>query len=175
MTKKIVIIGPESTGKSTLCAQLADHFKVSWVPEYARAYLLELGRPYTQEDLLLIAQGQLASEETAFQQAQARGDAFLFIDTDMQVMKVWSEFVFGSCHPFILQAIQVQRYNGYLLTNVDLPWVADELREYPDLETRRRLFEIYQSILQEQSTPWALISGSESDRLQAAIVALQDF
>lgn len=175
MTKKIVVIGPESTGKSTLCTQLAAHFKCAWVPEYARAYLLALGRPYTEDDLLLIAKGQLVAEDAAYEAATARGDAYLFIDTDMLVMKVWSEFVFGACHPFILQAIQDRSYQGYLLTNVDLPWVADELREYPDLATRSRLFEIYHSILQHQNTPWALISGSESDRLQSALQVLDLF
>src|SRR6202012_3087974 len=94
---KIVIIGPESTGKSSLCEALAAHYHTQWVPEYAREYLLKQGMDYRFEDLLTIAKGQLALEERQTAAATAAGKSLLFIDTDMYVMKVWSEFVFGRC------------------------------------------------------------------------------
>ena len=137
---KIVAIGPESTGKSTLCAALAKHFSTIWCKEYAREYLLEHGTDYTYDDLLTIAEGQLILEDHATEEAialhnesGAEGLPILFIDTDMQVMKIWCEFVFGNCHPFILDQIVDRHYDGYLLCKPDLPWTKDELREYPDL------------------------------------------
>lgn len=83
--EKIVVLGPESTGKSTLCASLAQHFHCSWVPEFARRYLLELGRQYNYDDLLIIAKGQLKAEDEMTEQSEKK---LLFIDTDMYVMKV---------------------------------------------------------------------------------------
>lgn len=136
--KKIVIIGPESTGKSSLCEQLAQHYQSSWVREYAREYLLTQGKEYRFEDLLTIAKGQLAGEDQAL--AAAAPHAPLFIDTDMHVMKVWSEYVFNRCDHWILNRIVERRYDLYLLCNTDLPWVKDELREYPDLVTRKNSF-----------------------------------
>ncbi|HVZ57335.1 MAG TPA: AAA family ATPase [Chitinophagaceae bacterium] len=175
--KKIVIIGPESTGKSTLCEQLARHYHTDWCPEYAREYLLTHGRDYGYEDLLTIARGQLVLEDEhaarlGQEGAGGGGQPLLFIDTDMYVMKVWCEFVFGRCHPFILQQIVERHYDLYLLCDVDLPWVRDELREYPDLATRRTLHRIYQDILVNQAVPWAPIRGSYRERLQRAVEAV---
>jgi NadR type nicotinamide-nucleotide adenylyltransferase len=170
--KKIVIIGPESTGKSTLCSQLADHYKTSWVPEYAREYLLRQGTNYMFDDLLIIAKQQVASEDTAIR--DNRGD-FLFIDTEMNVMKVWCEFVFGRCHSWILNQVANREYDMYLLCNIDLPWVADELREYPDLKSRQILYKMYKDILVNQSVPWILISGNHTGRLQTAISGIDSY
>jgi len=166
--KKIVVIGPESTGKSTLCQQLAEHYGVSWVPEYAREYLLKHGTTYTYDDLLTIAKGQVALEDRI---ASDVYDPMLFVDTDMYVMKVWCEFVFEKCHHWILDRIAERKYDLYFLCDIDLPWVQDGLREYPDLENRRKLYNIYKDILINQSVPWQEISGSEEQRLQKAIFA----
>ncbi len=175
--KKIVIIGPESTGKSTLCESLANHFQTIWVREYAREYLLKNGTNYTYENLLTIAKGQLKLEEKALLTLQNQSETgkppLLFIDTDMHVMKVWSEFVFGKCDPFILNEIVQRKYDLYLLCNTDLPWIKDELREYPDLATREKLFNIYKDILINQSVPWKIISGNYEQRLQEAIQIIE--
>jgi NadR type nicotinamide-nucleotide adenylyltransferase len=170
LPKKIVVIGPESTGKSTLCEQLASKYQTEWIPEYARKYLLNLGRPYDYEDLLIIAKGQLAEED---RMVNSTNKPILFIDTDMYVMKVWCEFVFGKCHPFILDEIVKRKYDAYLLCNTDLPWVADELREYPDLLSRDRLYHMYKDLMINQSTPWFEISGGYQERLEKAIVNCQ--
>lgn len=177
MLKKIVIIGPESTGKSTLCAQLAAHYETSWCPEFAREFLHTNGTNYDYEDLLRIAKGQLALEDeyTARLEQQseplleAGGHIPLLIDTDMYVMKVWCEFVFNKCHRFILEQISQRNYDLYLLCNTDLPWEKDELREYPDPHTRHKLFQIYQDTLINQAVPWATISGLGDARLESAI------
>jgi len=194
--KKIVIIGPESTGKSTLCKQLAQHYNTLWCPEFAREYLLKNGMDYSYDDLLLIAKGQVALEEE-YISSMVNGQwsilvhddpknrsntstdkhspltihhsPLLFIDTDMYVLKVWCEFVFGKCHRFILDQIVKRKYDLYLLCNTDLPWVKDDLREYPDLETREKLFEMYKDFMINQSTPWVVIGGNEEMRFRTAI------
>lgn len=180
--KKIVVIGPESTGKSTLCQQLADHYQTRWCPEYARGYLLEHGKDYTFETLLTIARGQIALEEEYTQSllsgnstvnaSSGKQTPLLFIDTDMYVMKVWCEFVFNNCHQWIIDQIVDRSYDLYLLCNTDLPWVKDELREYPDHDTRNRLYNIYEDIMINQQVPWVDISGSSAERLAKAIQAV---
>ena len=199
MPKKIVVIGPESTGKSTLCEMLAAHYQTIWVKEYAREYLLKNGTAYSFENLLDIANRQIALEDAALQSIsnnpgiQNINTAIspftihhspltiqhppltthpLFLDTNMYVMKVWCEFVFDKCHHWILNQIVERKYDLYLLCNIDLPWVKDELREYPDLITREKLYHHYKDIMINQPVPWIDISGSYDERLQKAIQAV---
>lgn len=192
MLKKIVVLGPESTGKSTLCEQLAMHYNTVWCPEYAREYLLNNGNKYTYDDLLAIAKGQIQSEENYAQIAEdclkqtvhnnenvpgskpeTRNPKLLFIDTDMHVMKVWCEFVYGKCHQFILDQLANKKYDLFLLCNIDLPWVHDELREYPDLKTRQVLYGIYKDLMMTQSVPWTEISGDYGNRFTKAIETIE--
>jgi nicotinamide riboside kinase len=198
--KKIVILGPESTGKSTLCEQLANHYNTLWVPEFARTYLLEHGMNYSYQDLLTIAKGQIALEQKFIDELERQfrythstissnsrsgrisidGDSSiiqseflpLFIDTNMHVMKVWCEFVFGKCHEWILQQITERNYDLYLLCNTDLPWISDALREYPDLESRQKLFHIYKDIMINQPVPWIEIEGKNEQRFEKALTAV---
>jgi NadR type nicotinamide-nucleotide adenylyltransferase len=168
---KIVIIGPESTGKSTLCSQLAQRYQTLWCPEYAREYLETNGMDYTYDDLLAIAQGQIKLEEKILSTIGSLYST-VFIDTDMYVMKVWCEFAFGKCHSWILNQIATRKYDLYLLCNVDLPWIKDELREYPDKETRNKLYHFYKDLMVNQTVPWVDIKGSYEERLQTAINAV---
>jgi nicotinamide riboside kinase len=98
----------------------------------------------------------------------------LFVDTDMYVMKVWCEYAFGKCHSYILDKIAERTCDLYLLCNIDLPWVKDELREYPDLQSRKELFHIYKNILINQSVPWTIITGDYDDRLQKAVETINN-
>lgn len=185
--KKIVVIGPESTGKSTLCAQLAKHYNTIWVKEYARDFL-NIHEKYTYDDLLFIAKEQVEKEDEAtkvllntsevahfakFLQDEAKGfisgDRFLFIDTDLYVMQVWCEFVYNRCHNWILSQIATRKYDGYLLCNVDLPWEQDGMREYPDKETREKLYRYYEELMINQSTPWTKIEGNYQERMKMAL------
>ena len=170
MLKKIVAIGPESTGKSSLCEQLAKHFKTAWVPEYAREYLLTHGTAYQYEDLYIIAEGQIKGEENIIHN-MINPQPF-FIDTDLTVIKVWSEFVFNKCDNRILSQIAKRSYDLYLLCNVDLPWVKDELREYPDLESREKLYHYYKDLVINQQVPWVEIRGDHDERMQTAVDAV---
>lgn len=185
--KKIVVVGPESTGKSTLCEKLAAHYNTIWVKEYAREYLLEHGTDYTFDNLLDVAKGQLRLEEEGIKEASSKWELVrrdapysplasthfpLFIDTDQYVLKTWCEFVFGQCHNWILNQIVERKYDLYLLGNIDAPWVKDELREYPDFETREKLYHHYKDLLVNQEVPWVDINGTYEERLQKAITAV---
>lgn len=180
--RKVVITGPESTGKSTLCKLLAGHYDTLWCPEFAREYLLTHGTTYTYDDLLTIAKGQIALEDEYISKAvkhQKMNNTqlkypLLFVDTDMYVMKVWCEYAFGKCHSYILDKIAERTCDLYLLCNIDLPWVKDELREYPDLQSRKELFHIYKNILINQSVPWTIITGDYDDRLQKAVETINN-
>jgi NadR type nicotinamide-nucleotide adenylyltransferase len=180
MIKKIVAIGPESTGKSSLCKELAVHYNSVYAKEYAREYLLSHGTQYSFDNLLDIAKGQIQLEENAISAIEnlSPNNLYhkplnLFLDTDMYVMKVWCEFVFDQCHHWILNNIASRKYDLYLLCNTDMPWVKDELREYPDLATREKLYRHYKDILVNQQVPWIDISGNYEERLQKAIAAVE--
>lgn len=168
---KVAVIGPESTGKSFLCAALAKHFNTTYVPEYARAYLMKHGSKYNEQDLWNIAQGQIQSEDQIANEVKD----IVFIDTELNVVKVWSEFVFNSCNNKILQEIAKRKYDLYLLCNTDLPWVKDELREYPDLEIRNTLFQYYLDTVVNQDVPFEIISGSHQERVEIGIAAVKKY
>ena len=192
MIRKVAIIGPESTGKSTLSMQLASHYQTLWVPEYARQYLEEHGREYTYDSLLEIAKGQVRLEEEYLkklndappdntypeidlapgQKTTTASTPLLIMDTEMYVMKVWSEFVFQKCHHWIIDQAAARQYDLFLLCNIDLPWSYDVLREYPNPEPRQQLFRMYHDILVNQSVPWTIITGEYDQRLSLAIAAI---
>ena len=170
--KKIVIIGPESTGKSVLAERLAAHYNSLWVPEYARQFLEVHGMNYTYTDLLTIAKGQLKLEDDLVDQSK---NPLIFIDTNMYVMKFWCEVVFGKCHSLIEDEISRRHYDLYLLCNVDLPWVKAALREYPELEKRQALFSRYEELLKAQKVPWELISGNYDEQFNKAVHAIEKY
>lgn len=164
--KKIVVIGPECTGKSTLSAWLATHYNTRWVPEYAREFLEKLDRPYEEPDLLAIARGQLQLEDVALREAKD----ILICDTNLYVIKIWSEFKFGRCHPEILEAIATRPYDLYLLSYVDVPWEEDPQREHPD--NREELYQIYLAEMKNQSVPFVEVKGSPGQRQAIARTAI---
>ncbi|WP_209330926.1 AAA family ATPase [Lunatimonas salinarum] len=169
MPKRIVIIGPESTGKSTLSADLAAYFDEPWVPEYAREYLEEIGRPYSFSDLSEIAKGQLAAEERLSQAARR----FLFCDTDLRVIQVWSEHKYGKLDSWIGETISRRYYDGYLLTSIDMPWEPDPLREHPDPGMRQYFYETYHELLTVAQVPFLPVAGSREERLMTAVEWIQ--
>lgn len=165
---RIAITGPESTGKSVLTQQLAEFFSTSWVPEYAREYIGSLDRPYVQDDILEIAKGQIRNEKL-FQQ---KASGIFFCDTELIVTKIWSEVRFGSCDPWILKQIEMNRYDLYLLCDIDLPWQDDPQREHPHM--RKELLNLYINELEERNLPFSLVNGFYGKRLENAISAIRD-
>lgn len=165
--RKILITGPEATGKTTLTRALAEHFSAPWVPEYARAYLTGRSGTYGEADLRAILLGQLRLELL-----NATADR-LFCDTGPEVIYLWSQVKFGRVDPLIERALQQAHYDQVLLCRPDLPWEPDPLREAPELSTRRALYERYHKLLTELGWEVREVSGSGSERLATALAMLE--
>ena len=166
--KKIAITGPESTGKSTLSRQLAVYYETVWALEFARKYLDELDRPYEISDLTQIANGQISSEREALLKA----NNFVFCDTELTVLKIWSEHKYGKVDPLIIDAHKSDSYDLYLLMNVDLDWEADPQRENPKLG--KFFLDWFERELALKSAPYRIISGSYSDRFKNARKVIEE-
>jgi NadR type nicotinamide-nucleotide adenylyltransferase len=167
--KRIAFIGPESSGKTTLCKQLADYYKTFWVPEYAREYMGQLNRPYTLEDILLISKKQLENE----QELLMKSNNLLFSDTELINSKVWCEDKFEYCPEWISEKIEEKMYDLYLLTKPDLPWQPDPVRENP---TRRDYFyNLYLKELETRKLKYKIISGKGDTRFNNAVKAVDEF
>ncbi|MCY4161247.1 MAG: ATP-binding protein [Flavobacteriaceae bacterium] len=168
---RIVLYGPESTGKTTLATDLANHYSTSWVPEFARNYLQEKWDLYqkkcSKDDLLFIAQKQLELEN----QRLINANKLLFCDTNVLVTQLWSEVYFnGYCHPKILQMVKNSNYDLYLLTDIDVPWQADDLRDMP--HQRNMLYHHHQKLLHFYGFDYFTISGHPEERLNKAIACI---
>lgn len=159
--KKIAITGPESCGKTSLCQALAQHYSVNWAKEYAREYLSNLDRPYEQFDLDFIAIGQQSEIDSV------SGVGYLFSDTEMLVMKIWSEYKFGSVSEVIQILFENQKFDLYILCDTEIPYEFDVLRENP--ENRKQLFELYKNELEQMNVPYTTVTGTASERLSKAI------
>ena len=145
---KVIITGPESSGKTTLCKALSKHFKVPFSYEYARKYLQAKKNKYTQTDLIRIAKGQLESEKRS-----------RILDTDLITIKIWSNHKYGNCDKWILKQINKQKSEKrfYILCKPDIAWEEDVLRENP--KDRMNLFEIYKKELKELRCKYYIIEG----------------
>ncbi|MEI9919586.1 MAG: ATP-binding protein [Bacteroidota bacterium] len=167
--KKICILGPECTGKTVLSEALAKRLNTVWVEEYARAYLNRLNKPYEEADLVMIAHGQIRMEDEWL----ADANKVLICDTNLIVIKVWSDFKYGRCDQSILDIINERKYDLYLLTYIDIPWIADPLREHPD--RREELYNIYLREMKNQPVPFIEVKGSEQQRLDTAMAAVDKY
>lgn len=168
--KKIVVLGPESTGKTDLCRALSHHFDSPWIPEYARDYVSKLQQPYTYEDLETIARHQIVELEEALK-SNKKSD-FLFIDTDLIITKVWFLHVFGRCPDWLQSELEKSEITLYLLCKPDIPWEYDSVRENPEI--RDFLYDWYKREIEALGRPYVEISGLGEKRLRNAIVALQN-
>jgi HTH-type transcriptional repressor of NAD biosynthesis genes len=170
--KRIAIVGPESTGKTTLAQKLAAHYQTVWVPEFARQYLdaKNAERPLaeiTRTDISEIARGQIISEERLARQA----NRLLICDTELLTTELWSEHFFGACEDWIRRAAIERRYDLVLLLDADVAWVADPHRDAPHL--REQFFNRLGDQLQSHERRFVIISGSFDERLQQAIAAIE--
>lgn len=143
---KIIVTGPESSGKTTLCKALSKYFKISFAKEYAREYLENLNRDYTQQDLIRIAKKQLDLDQK-----------YILLDTDLITIKIWSSYKYGICNKWIIKQIEKQKKEKrfYLLCKPDLKWQKDPLRENPN--NRLNLYKIYKQELRNLNHDYYIV------------------
>ena len=168
--KKVAIVGPESTGKSTITQQLAKHYNTLWVPEYARYYCAALTEPCNLQDEVNMFHGQLALEDSIL--AIAEKD-LIFCDTTFITVKIWSDEVFGETPQIVLDALPKYNYDLYLLMDIDLPWQEDPLRDFP--HKREHFLKVWHQELKALNATYITVSGQGEDRLTNAITAVQTF
>jgi NadR type nicotinamide-nucleotide adenylyltransferase len=166
LPKRIAITGPESSGKTTLAKQLASYYDCIWVPEFARTYLTELGRPYTVNDLAAIGKGQLEWNRKCGEDSPR----LIIYDTDLTVIKIWSEVRFGYSEKTIKEAFENEHNDLTLLCRPDLPWQPDPLRENPS--DREKLFELYLEALEQKKAKFVIVEGQGEQRINSAIHAV---
>ncbi|MBM3169671.1 MAG: ATP-binding protein [Bacteroidetes bacterium] len=166
--KRILILGPESSGKSTLAEALAQHFQEPWVPEVARQYLQDLNRPYDFEDLLHLGKQQMRLED----EQASKAKSYLFCDTDLRVIQIWSLHRFGKIDPWVQEELGRRTYDLILLCAPDLPWQADPLREHPLPEHREGFFEQYLQLAKESGISYRIISGNAEQRVRTSLEAI---
>jgi NadR type nicotinamide-nucleotide adenylyltransferase len=164
---RVALTGPECTGKSVLAEQLAAHYHTVFVPEYARNYVAELGRQYTYEDVVHIAETQKAQALSC----AAKADRILFLDTYLIITKIWFEVVFGRYPEWIDNELSNKTIDLYLLCEPDIPWMADPVRENGG-EMREKLFVMYRQQLDRFGLNYTLINGTGRLRTENAIKAV---
>lgn len=161
---KIALVGAESTGKTWLCQELAAYFGTTWVPEYAREYFNDSDiYNYTLNDLEIIAKKQVELEE----QEVLNAKRFLFCDTSLITLKIWAELEFKNIPAAIEELMKQCRYDYYLITNNQVPWQKDELRQ--NKHSRELLFKMNLNEVEKSGIPYSIISGIDKERLDKAI------
>lgn len=164
---KIVLFGPESTGKTVLAKALAKHYNTLWVPEFSRLYAEEKakkGEALSKDDVLPIATGQIVLENKLTKQVEK----LLICDTDLLETKVYSEMYYNGYTPELLNKFAIENYyNLYFLTNIDIPWEADGIRDKP--YEREKMFQAFQKALITFNKPHILLNGTLEERLKIAI------
>ncbi len=167
--KKIAIVGPESTGKSTISQALAKHYNVPWVPEYARYYCAALTSDCTLQDEINMFHGQVALEESVLAITETE---FLICDTTFLTVKIWSDEILGETPSIVLDALKSRTYDFYVLLDIDLPWQEDPLRDFPHL--REHFMNIWHKELKALNANYVVVGGIEN-RLQNVIAAIDEF
>ncbi len=165
---KVVVTGPESSGKTTLCKKLSKYFKTPYVEEYARFYLTKLVKKYNQNDLLKIAKGQLKNEKEIINNGRIS-----IYDTDLITIKIWSNYKYGNCDKWILDRIKKQQLENrlYLLCKPDIAWEPDPLRE--NRSNRDILFRAYIDELTKDELRYMIIEGE--NRLNTGIKEIESY
>jgi len=169
---KIALFGPESTGKTTLAKQLADYYETEWVPEFARDYLQEKWEENKHicvaDDMMPIAYGQTALENERLKKAKK----YLFCDTNLMVTKVFSEIYYGFCDPLLNEAALNHEYDLVFLTDIDVPWEKDDIRDTPN--GRETVFSVFKQTLIDTKKPFITLSGDKETRLEKAITIVNN-
>ena len=170
--KRVVLIGSESTGKTTLAERLARHYGVSWVPELVRDYAAAKGSPLDASDVEAIARAQVAREDQHRSVAAARNERLLIGDTDLLSTAVYAAHYYGRAPEWVMAAARRRRPDLYLLLDVDLPWTPDPQRDRG--ERRSEMHALFRAAVEASGTPFLLISGDSIARFESARVAIDE-
>lgn len=163
MTRRIVLTGPEATGKTTLASALARHFRAPWLPEMARVYATAVKRELTAADAEIIATRAIGAEDAAL----AKDPPLLILDTDLISTVVYVRHYYGPCPEWIEEAARERRGDLYLLCEPDLPWTADGVRDRP--ASRQELFSLFEGAMREFGCTSVDVSGTGVARERAAL------
>ena len=165
--KRIVLIGAESTGKSTLAEALSGHYGEPWTAEFVRSYVDKLDDDLQAHDLEPIAKGQLAFEDSALQ----RANRLIIHDTNILSSIIYASYYFDTVLEWVNDAFLEREYSLYLLCLPDIPWQADPgQRESP--AARDTLHELFKDSLNILNLPFVEISGNKTERLTQAVQAI---
>jgi NadR type nicotinamide-nucleotide adenylyltransferase len=162
--KRVVICGPESTGKTELSKALSAHFSIPWIPEIARDYVEHLNRRYTYDDIVHIAQKQIEQDK----EAALQKPSWVIFDTWLIITKVWFQVAYNSIPQWLELYLEEQKIDLFLLCAPDIPWVPDGVRENGGT-MRNVLFHRYEEEIERLSTPYVIIRGEGEARIQQAI------
>jgi NadR type nicotinamide-nucleotide adenylyltransferase len=165
--RKIAIVGAECTGKSVLTEALATAYNCPFVPEFSREYLGKLNLPYTALDVQAIARGQLSLEDEAIANNTA---PYLFCDTNLWVIKVWMDNSYAATPDWIEREIQQRTYHLHIVTDFNIPYEIDTLREHPN--QRAHFTGVYRNLLENNNVPYIYVAGSLEERVKQVIAAL---
>lgn len=166
--KRIVITGPESTGKTELARALAEKFGATWIPEYARHYVETLGREYNYDDVEKIAKYQVGQESQYIHKIE---NGILIFDTWLIITKVWFDVVYGKCPAWLPDQIRSSEIDLFLVCATDLPWIADPVRENGG-EKREELFQMYIHEIQKFGFNFEIVMGVGESRMDCALKQL---
>jgi NadR type nicotinamide-nucleotide adenylyltransferase len=167
--KKIAIVGPESTGKSTMSAYLAGYYNTVWVPEFARGYCEKLTAPPTWQDEINMFYGQLALEKELLHKA----NKLLICDTTFITVKIWSDHTFGRSPQEVLDELPKHPYHLYLLLDIDVAWEEDPLRDFPHM--REHFMAVWHKELNALNARYTLVKGTGPERYSSAVKTIDDY
>ena len=171
-SRRVVVTGSESTGKTTLTKALAEHFDCPYSLEAARLYLEEQGRILTVDDISPIAMRQIELEETAIR--QARG--LVIHDTDLLSTLIYSQHYYGVSPEWIRKMVTERVADLYLLCDIDLPWMPDGLqRDSGSTEQRLDIHHQFIDLLENSGQPWSLIQGSGQARFEQTLRVIEKY
>jgi len=167
--KRVCFYGPESCGKTTMAKYLAGYYRTNYIPEYAREYSEKRGNRFTFDDMERFARGQKRIEARALE----KSNRVLFCDTDAIATKIYSQYYFGRVSEMVDRFALEEKFDFYLVMDIDIPWVADPLRDAPHLRTEHR--ELFLQELEQKRIPYAVISGDGEARKGNAVRATDEF
>lgn len=168
--KKIVIIGPESTGKTELAMFLAAKFDTVYVPEYARKYVEKLNHPYTYKDIEIIAKKQIELDN----EYSAKANKILFFDTYLIITKIWFKVVYNKIPNWLDNAIINSNIDFFLLCNTEIPWIPDKVRENGG-EMREKLFGMYENEIRQYGFKYGIVKGTGEYRFDNALEQVKNY